>query len=39
MNKSHKKILEVVGLLNNNRLAYSTFSKNHILDIKKNLAR
>ncbi len=35
MNKVHKKILEAVGLLNNNRLVCSTFSQNHMLDIKK----
>ncbi|MCK0746812.1 DUF6708 domain-containing protein [Chromohalobacter nigrandesensis] len=35
MNKAQQKILEAVGILNNNRLRFSSFSKKHIFDVKK----
>lgn len=36
MNKAQRKILEAVGVLSNNRLDCSSFSKKHILDVEKN---
>ncbi|MDH2291437.1 hypothetical protein QD172_09250 [Cobetia sp. 10Alg 146] len=35
MNKVQRKILEAVGVLSNNRLDYSSFSKKHMFDVKK----
>ncbi|MDH2291440.1 hypothetical protein QD172_09265 [Cobetia sp. 10Alg 146] len=38
MNKAQQKILEAVGLLSKNRLTCSSFSKKHILDVRKKSA-
>lgn len=37
MNNFQKKALEEVGVLSKNRLRFSTFSQNHIFDVKKGL--
>ena len=37
MNNFQKKALEEVGVLSKNRLRLSTFSQNHIFDVKKGL--
>lgn len=39
MNKAQQKILEAVGVLSNNRLRFSSFSKNNILDVNRGLDR